>query len=62
MESYTFHNVSYPFPIPKPHPWSHLGARSPANLPINRGFDYHFGFLKGGEGQCAPFDLESGFS
>ena len=28
---------------------SHLGARSPANLPINRGFDVHFGFLKGGE-------------
>jgi len=28
---------------------SHLGARSPGNLPINRGFDYHFGFLKGGE-------------
>eukprot|EP01047_Picozoa_sp_COSAG01_P079983 COSAG01_NODE_15377_length_1345_cov_1.402087_1_plen_368_part_10 len=28
---------------------SHLGARSPANLPINRGFDEHFGFLKGGE-------------
>ena len=28
---------------------SHLGARSPANLPINRGFDHHFGFLKGGE-------------
>lgn len=28
---------------------SHLGARSPANLPINRGFDYHIGFLKGGE-------------
>jgi arylsulfatase A-like enzyme len=27
----------------------HLGARSPANLPINRGFDRHFGFLKGGE-------------
>jgi arylsulfatase A-like enzyme len=26
---------------------SHLGARSPANLPINRGFDVHFGFLKG---------------
>ena len=22
---------------------SHLGARSPANLPINRGFDQHFG-------------------
>ena len=28
---------------------SHLGARSPANLPINRGFDSHLGFLKGGE-------------
>eukprot|EP00035_Acanthoeca_spectabilis_P026572 m.463235 g.463235 ORF g.463235 m.463235 type:complete len:540 (+) comp22965_c0_seq1:16-1635(+) len=27
----------------------HLGARSPANLMINRGFDSHFGFLKGGE-------------
>eukprot|EP01051_Picozoa_sp_SAG22_P014557 SAG22_NODE_1784_length_3588_cov_27.751791_1_plen_185_part_00 len=26
---------------------SHLGARSPANLPINRGFDERFGFLKG---------------
>ena len=28
---------------------SHLGARSPANLMINRGFDQHFGFFKGGE-------------
>lgn len=27
----------------------HCGARSLANLPINRGFDSHFGFLKGGE-------------
>ena len=27
----------------------HCGARSPANLPINRGFDTHLGFLKGGE-------------
>ena len=27
----------------------HCGARSPANLPVNRGFDYHLGFLKGGE-------------
>ena len=25
----------------------HCGARSTANLPINRGFDHHFGFLKG---------------
>ena len=28
---------------------SHLGARSVAHLPINRGFDEHFGFLGGGE-------------
>ena len=28
---------------------SHLGARSVAHLPINRGFDRHFGFLGGGE-------------
>jgi len=27
----------------------HCGARSPSNLPINRGFDHHLGFLKGGE-------------
>ena len=27
----------------------HGGARSAANLPINRGFDSHLGFLKGGE-------------
>ena len=27
----------------------HCGARSNANLPINRGFDYHLGFLSGGE-------------
>jgi arylsulfatase I/J len=27
----------------------HGGARTPANLPINRGFDSHLGFLKGGE-------------
>eukprot|EP00756_Hemistasia_phaeocysticola_P025912 Hpha_TRINITY_DN16031_c1_g1::TRINITY_DN16031_c1_g1_i2::g.118267::m.118267/K12375/ARSI_J; arylsulfatase I/J len=27
----------------------HCGARSTENLPINRGFDSHFGFLKGGE-------------
>lgn len=28
---------------------SHLGARSIAHLPVNRGFDHHFGFLGGGE-------------
>jgi hypothetical protein len=27
----------------------HCGARSEANLPHNRGFDFHLGFLKGGE-------------
>lgn len=27
----------------------HVGARSKANLPTSRGFDYHFGFLKGGQ-------------
>lgn len=27
----------------------HCGARSVANLPTSRGFDYHLGFLKGGE-------------
>ena len=27
----------------------HVGARSQDNLPVNRGFDTHFGFLKGGE-------------
>jgi arylsulfatase I/J len=27
----------------------HLGARTTANLPINRGFDTHLGFLKGGQ-------------
>ena len=27
----------------------HIGAYSLANLPINRGFDRHFGFLGGGE-------------
>ena len=27
----------------------HLGARSARNLPTRRGFDYHFGFLGGGE-------------
>jgi arylsulfatase B len=27
----------------------HVGARSRDNLPTHRGFDHHFGFLKGGE-------------
>ena len=27
----------------------HCGGRTHANLPVNRGFDSHYGFLKGGE-------------
>ena len=42
----------------------HVGARSTANLPINRGFDAHFGFLKGGEdhrqNQTDPQNTPSG--
>ena len=36
----------------------HMGARSAANLPINRGFDSHIGFLKGAEDH---FDQRSNF-
>lgn len=35
----------------------HLGARSAANLPIQRGFDQHFGFLKGGGQDIAAITL-----
>jgi arylsulfatase B len=40
---------------------SHLGARSPSNLPINRGFDVHFGFLKGGEANFSFFFTSTTF-
>ena len=41
---------------------SHLGARSVANLPINRGFDSHFGFLKGGEDHLTQRSDDGGLS
>ena len=41
---------------------SHLGARSAANLPINRGFDRHFGFLKGGEDHLTQRSRDDGLS
>ena len=41
---------------------SHLGARSVANLPINRGFDSHFGFLKGGEDHLTQRSQDDGLS
>jgi arylsulfatase B len=37
---------------------SHLGARSTAHLPINRGFDQHFGFLGGGEDHFTQVSAE----
>ena len=37
----------------------HVGARSTANLPRARGFDYHFGFLKGGEDHFTQINLDS---
>ena len=37
---------------------SHLGARSTAHLPINRGFDQHFGFLGGGEDHYTQVSAE----
>lgn len=39
----------------------HLGARSPANLPTNRGFDQHLGFLKGGEDHNNQVLSDEGF-
>ena len=36
----------------------HLGARSTAHLPINRGFDQHFGFLGGGEDHYTQVSAE----
>ena len=38
----------------------HCGARSNANLPINRGFDQHLGFLSGGEDHNTQRSYETG--
>eukprot|EP01062_Namystynia_karyoxenos_P038920 TRINITY_DN2828_c0_g1_i1.p1 TRINITY_DN2828_c0_g1~~TRINITY_DN2828_c0_g1_i1.p1 ORF type:complete len:558 (+),score=141.16 TRINITY_DN2828_c0_g1_i1:102-1676(+) len=38
----------------------HCGARTAANLPINRGFDTHFGFLEGGEDHNTQRTADSG--
>eukprot|EP01063_Lacrimia_lanifica_P001939 TRINITY_DN11001_c0_g2_i2.p1 TRINITY_DN11001_c0_g2~~TRINITY_DN11001_c0_g2_i2.p1 ORF type:complete len:493 (+),score=163.32 TRINITY_DN11001_c0_g2_i2:27-1505(+) len=38
----------------------HLGARSWPYLPKNRGFDYHFGFLTGGEDHNTQIGYEAG--
>jgi len=38
----------------------HVGARSTANLPINRGFEYHFGFLKGGQDHFTQRSTDDG--
>lgn len=52
-----------------PHPYQtsligkwHVGARSKENLPINRGFDSHFGFLKGGEDHLNQKSNDAGLS
>jgi arylsulfatase B len=38
----------------------HVGARSKANLPTSRGFDHHFGFLKGGEAHFTQLNEDEG--
>ena len=38
----------------------HCGARSAANLPVNRGFDHHLGFLTGGEDHFTQKSGEAG--
>ena len=38
----------------------HVGARSTANLPTSRGFDMHFGFLKGGEDHMTQASNDAG--
>ena len=40
----------------------HVGARSTSNLPINRGFDSHFGFLKGGEDHLNQHSGDAGIT
>ena len=37
----------------------HLGARQTSNLPSQRGFDYHFGFLGGGEDHNTQHSYEA---
>ncbi|KAG7372537.1 sulfatase [Nitzschia inconspicua] len=37
----------------------HVGARSRANLPTHRGFDHHFGFLKGGEDHFTQINVDT---
>jgi arylsulfatase B len=37
----------------------HVGARSQANLPTHRGFDHHFGFLKGGEDHFTQVNVDT---
>ncbi|GMH51599.1 hypothetical protein TrRE_jg5678, partial [Triparma retinervis] len=37
----------------------HLGARQTSNLPSQRGFDYHFGFLGGGENHNTQHSYEA---
>jgi arylsulfatase I/J len=36
----------------------HVGARSRRNLPTHRGFDHHFGFLKGGEDHFTQINVD----
>ena len=40
----------------------HVGGRSRANLPINRGFDSHYGFLKGGEDHITQHSNDGGIT
>ena len=58
LRTYTPINIHFHTPQGK---W-HCGARSPANLPINRGFDSHYGFLRGGEDHCTQRLADGGIS
>ncbi|CAB9500962.1 Arylsulfatase B [Seminavis robusta] len=37
----------------------HVGGRSTANLPTSRGFDHHFGFLKGGQDHFTQINTDT---